>query len=67
MDVESAQELLAGLDAATSLNDVRPLKSVGLHELSGNRKGPWAIRINGPLQICFRFRDDDAYDVEITD
>ncbi len=67
MDVESAQELLAVLDAATSLKDISPLKSVGLHKLSGDRKGQWAISINGPWRICFRFRDGDAYDVEITD
>lgn len=67
MDADSAQELLAALDAATSLKDLSPLKSVGLHKLTGDRKGQWAMTINGPWRICFRFKDSDAYDVEIVD
>jgi proteic killer suppression protein len=39
MDVEKAQDLLAALDAATALQDLSPLRSVGLHKLTGNRKG----------------------------
>jgi proteic killer suppression protein len=66
MDVEAAQDLLASLDAATSLQDLSPLKSIGLHKLTGDRKGQWAMTVNGPWRICFRFRDGDAYDVEIT-
>ena len=64
---DAADELLAMLDAAESLKDLSPLKSVGLHKLSGNRAGQWAMTINGPWRICFRFKDGDAYEVEITD
>jgi proteic killer suppression protein len=67
MDAEAAEELIAVLDAATSLNDLSPLKSVGLHKLSGDRKGHWAMTINGPWRLCFRFKDGDAWDVEIVD
>jgi proteic killer suppression protein len=67
LDSDAADELLAILDAAESLKDLSPLKSVGLHKLSGNRAGQWAMRVNGPWRICFRFKDGDAYDVEITD
>ena len=67
MDVDAADDVLAMLDAATSLSDISPLKSVGLHSLKGNRKGQWAMTINGPWRLCFRFKDGDAYDVEILD
>lgn len=67
LDSDAADELLAILDAAESLKDLSPLKSVGLHKLSGNRAGQWAMKVNGPWRICFRFKDGDAYDVEITD
>jgi proteic killer suppression protein len=67
LDSDAADELLAILDAAESLKDLSLLKSVGLHKLSGNRAGQWAMRVNGPWRICFRFKDGDAYDVEITD
>ena len=55
------------LDAATALGDLSPLRSVGLHPLKGSRRGQWAMTVNGPWRICFRFRDGDAYDVEIVD
>jgi len=67
LDAGAAQELLAALDAATSLRDLSPLKSVGLHKLSGDRSGQWAMSVNGPWRICFRFHRGDAYDVEIVD
>jgi proteic killer suppression protein len=67
LDEDKAFELLAVLDAATSLTDFSPLKSVGLHKLAGDRKGLWAITINGPWRLCFRFDQGDAWDVEIID
>jgi proteic killer suppression protein len=67
VDEDTALDLLAALDAATSLKDLSPLKSVGLHKLGGNRKGQWSITVNGPWRICFRFDDGDAWDVEIVD
>ena len=67
LDMDAAGELLAALDAATSLNDLSPLKSLRLHKLSGDRAGQWAMTVNGPWRICFRFRNGNAYDVEITD
>jgi toxin HigB-1 len=66
-DVDAAEERLAAIDAATSLTDLSPLKSLGLHKLSGARKGQWAITINGRWRICFRFEDGDASGVEIVD
>ena len=67
LDTDAALELLAALDAATSLKDLSPLKSVGLHKLSGDRKAQWAMTVNGPWRICFEFRDGDAFQVEIVD
>ncbi len=67
LDPDAADDLLAMLDAAESIKDLSPLKSVGLHKLSGNRAGQWAMTVNGPWRICFRFKDGDAYEVEITD
>jgi len=42
-------------------------KRIGLHKLSGYRSGQWAMTVDGLWRICFRFKDGDAYDVEITD
>ena len=67
LDTEAASELLATLDAATSLGDLSPLKSLGLHKLTDNRRGQWAMTVNGPWRICFEFRKGEAFEVEIVD
>ena len=67
LDFEAAVDLLLALNVAKSLHDLSPLKSVGLHKLKGNRKGQWAMAVNGPWRICFEFPKGDAYDVEIVD
>jgi proteic killer suppression protein len=67
LDTDAAEDLLAALDAATALSDLSPLKSIGLHKLSGNRAGQWAMTVNGPWRICFRFKNGNAHDVEIAD
>lgn len=67
LDIDAADDLLAALDAATSLRDLSPLKSIGLHKLTGDRKNQWAMTVNGPWRICFRFKNGNAFDVEITD
>ena len=67
LDADAAIELLTALDAATSLKDLSPLKSIGLHKLRGDRQGQWAMTVNGPWRICFEFRSGDAFEVEIVD
>ena len=67
MDIGRAMARLQVLNAAASLDDIPPLKSVGLHALSGDRQGQWAMTINGPWRLVFRFSDGNAEAVEIVD
>jgi proteic killer suppression protein len=67
LDADAALDLLLALNVAKALHDLSPLKSVGLHKLKGDRKGQWAMTVNGPWRICFEFRKGDAYEVEIVD
>ncbi|MBB5043184.1 type II toxin-antitoxin system RelE/ParE family toxin [Shinella fusca] len=67
LDPAKAMARLNVLNAARSLDDISPLRSIGLHKLTGDRKGQWAMTINGPWRLCFRFENGDAYDVEIVD
>ena len=67
MDVAKAMARLKILNAASSLDDIPPLKSVGLHLLVGDRQGQWAMTINGPWRLVFRFKDGNAEQVEIVD
>jgi toxin HigB-1 len=67
LDCDTTADLLLALNVAKRLGDLSPLKSVGLHSLKGDRKGQWAMKVNGPWRICFYFRDGDAHEVEIVD
>jgi toxin HigB-1 len=67
LDFEAAVDLLSALNAATSLQDLSPLKSVGLHKLKGDRARQWAMTVNGRWRICFSFSKGDAHEVEIVD
>jgi len=47
------------------LNDLRVPPANRLEKLSGNRSNQHSIRINNQWRICFIWRDEDAYEVEI--
>ena len=51
LDFDAAIDLLLALNAVETLRDLSPLKSVGLHKLKGERKGLWAMTVNGPWRI----------------
>lgn len=65
LDFVAAIDLLLALNIAGTLQDLSPLKSVGLHKLKGERKNQWAMTVNARWRICFEFRKGDAYEVEI--
>jgi proteic killer suppression protein len=61
-----AYKKLDMLRAATRLSDLS-LPGLCLEKLSGDRKGQHSIRINDQYRICFEWREDGAYEVEVTD
>jgi proteic killer suppression protein len=67
LDVGKARARLQALNAARTLQGLGQLRSVGLHRLTGDRAGYWAMMITGPYRLVFRFEDGDAHDVEIVD
>jgi proteic killer suppression protein len=64
-----AARRLAILNAATSLNDLRVLRSNRLEALGGDRRGQYSIRINDQWRLCFTWMRDapGPADVEIVD
>ena len=58
---------LHNIDAANDIIDLRIPPSNNLEVLKGDRQGQYSIRINEQWRICFRWNDNDAYDVEIVD
>lgn len=67
LDVDLAQQRLAELNAAPSLEALGRLNSVGLHKVKGSLRAYWSIDVNGRWRILFKFRDGHASEVYITD
>lgn len=64
---QKAQIKLAIVGAATSLNDLQELRGNRFEALKGSRKGQFSIRINDQYRVCFEWRGNNAFNVEITD
>jgi proteic killer suppression protein len=54
------------IDSALIVEDIR-LPGYDLHELKGDRKGTWSIKVSGNWRITFKFEDGDAYDINLED
>lgn len=65
--VRRAVRKLEYVDLASALDDLKVPSSNRLHGLEGDRKGQLSIAINDQWRICFRWFDNNAYDVEIVD
>jgi proteic killer suppression protein len=58
---------LTQLDIVERLDDLKIPPGNRLEALLGDRKGQHSIRINVQFRVCFRWKPDGAYDVEIVD
>ena len=61
--------LIRKLDMLNAINELKDLSSPPsnhLHQLHGDRKGQWAISVNGPWRLCFKFEDGDIFNIELT-
>lgn len=62
-----ARRKLVILDAAPELSALRIPPGNRLEALKGKRRGQYSIRINNQWRVCFKWKDGDAFDVEIAD
>lgn len=62
-----ARMRLLGLEIATCLDDLKSPPGNQLEALKGDRKCQYNIRINKQWRICFKWQNNNAYDVEIVD
>jgi toxin HigB-1 len=62
-----AKRKLAMLDGAVALEDLKSPPGNRLEKLRGDRVGQYSVRINDQYRICFVWRGQDAFEVEITD
>ena len=62
-----ARRKLLLLHNATHLDELRVPPGNRLEILRGSRSGQHSVRINEQWRLCFRWKDGDAWDVEIVD
>jgi proteic killer suppression protein len=61
----TAYRKLTIIDAAETINDLRIPPGNRLEKRKSDREGQYSIRINNQWRICFYWKDNDAYKVEI--
>lgn len=55
------------LNAAQSLYDLKTPPGNRLEALQRDRFGQYSIRINNQWRLCFKWQDENAFNVEIVD
>jgi proteic killer suppression protein len=60
------QLILGRLNTSTSPGDMG-LPGLHLHQLTGNRKGIWSVRVSGNWRVAFRFNGVHAEIVDYED
>lgn len=64
---ERALKKLFMIHVSNELDDLRNPPGNRLEQLSGDRKEYMSIRINKQWRICFRWEENNAFEVEIID
>ncbi|MGK2873212.1 MAG: type II toxin-antitoxin system RelE/ParE family toxin [Alphaproteobacteria bacterium] len=64
--VNRIENRLTTLDAAKAAEDMN-ISGYGFHQLTGDLKGFYAVRITRNWRIIFRFENGDAFDVDHID
>ena len=62
-----AYRKLVFIDNAHSLKDLQEWRSLHLEKLKGDRAGQLSIRINQQYRVCFKWIDNNAFEIEIVD
>ncbi len=67
-DTERLRRMLAFVDAAGSLDELRLPPNFGLHELTGDRKGTWSMTVTRNWRMTFGVDEEGALiDMDLED
>jgi proteic killer suppression protein len=64
--VPRLRRILALLETAETLHDM-DLAGLNLHELKGERKGTWSVKVSGNWRVTFKIKQGDAIDINYED
>jgi len=60
------RRILSLLETAETLDDM-DLPGLNLHELKGERKGTWSVKVSGNRRVTFKIKQGDVIDVNYED
>ena len=60
------RRILALLATSSSISDM-DLPGLNLHELKGNRRETWAVKVSGNWRITFKYEDGDFHIIDYED
>lgn len=63
---ERIGRLLDAMDAAETPEELN-MPGFGLHQLTGNKKGYWSLKVSGNWRVTFLFESGNALDVNLED
>ncbi len=67
-DVDRLRKMLAFIDAAGSLDELAVPPNYGLHALTGDRRGTWAMTVTRNWRLTFMINDTGALtDLDLED
>lgn len=64
---DKARRMLDRLDKSETIDEIEATPGYQLKQLSGDREGQVAIRVDDQYRICFYWKNSDTHAVEITD
>lgn len=64
---ERALRKLRQLDTSNTIDDLKNPPSNKLEKLKGDRRHQMSIRVNQKWRLCFVWKNNEAYEVEIVD
>ena len=61
------RNILFALSQATEVTAMGLFPGWRLHRLKGDLQGGWSVTVSGNWRIVFRFKDGNAFDVDLID
>jgi proteic killer suppression protein len=61
------RRILAALDTAERVTELGLFPGWRVHRLRGELQGYWSISVSGNWRVTFRFKQGDAFDVDLVD
>ncbi len=58
--------IIAKLNTSVDIQDM-DFPGSNLHPLKGDKKDYWSVKVNGNWRVIFRFKNENAYDVDYID